>query len=71
MPVVAPRVNVPIPLASTVRPVLPVDAVIRGLAPENVSAVEVNVLVFIVPSTTKLPLEEMSPVDVMVVPVPG
>src|SRR5512143_2221611 len=48
VPVPTPRVSVPVPLASSVRPVLVVDGDITGFAPENVKAVEVNVLVLMV-----------------------
>jgi hypothetical protein len=48
------RVKVPVPLACRLNPVLTVLAPITGLAPENVKAVLLKVLVLIVPPTVML-----------------
>ena len=55
------RVNVPVPLARTVKPVLVVLAPIIGLAPEKVKAVELNVLPLYVPLALMLPVRVMPP----------
>ena len=69
VPGLVPIVSIPVPLADRERLLFKVEGEMVGADPENTKEEEVKVLVFMVPSTTKLPLAERLPLFEIVTPL--